>query len=98
MENYNLVESIRKSLSELFSGLFSSIDNNIYTLLDNITFVDSKITSEPAIQKLLGENISSGILLICNSLVLGFIIFYATNFLFSHLTYAKVQRPRPIYI
>lgn len=93
MENFNLVESIRQSLNELFSGLFSSIDNNIYSILDNLIFVNSKITSEPAIQKLLGENISDGILLICNSLVLGFIIFYAANFLFSHLTFAKTQRP-----
>lgn len=93
MENFNLVDSIRQSLNELFSGLFSSIDNNIYSLLDSLTFVNSKITYEPAIQKLLGDNISDGILLICNSLVLGFIIFYAGNYLFSHLTYAKVQRP-----
>ena len=93
MENFNLVESIRQSLNELFSGLFSSIDNNIYSLLDSLTFVNSKITNEPAINKLLGNNITDGILLICNSLVLGFIIYYAANFLFSHLTYAKVQRP-----
>ena len=93
MENFNLVESIRQSLNELFSGLFSSIDNNIYSLLDTLTFIDSKITTEPAIEKLLGENIADGILLICNSLVLGFIIYYATNFIFSHLIYSKSQRP-----
>lgn len=93
MENFNLVESIRQSLNELFSGLFSSIDNNIYSLLDNLTFVNSKIATEPAIKKVLGETISDGILLVCNSLVLGFIIYYAANFLFSHLTYAKAQRP-----
>lgn len=93
MENLNLAETIKQSLNELFSGLFSSIDNNIYLLLDNLTFVNSKITKEPAIEKLLGTTISEGILLICNSLVLGFIIYYATNFLFSHLTYSRVQNP-----
>ena len=93
MENFNLAESIKQSLNELFSSLFSSIDNNIYLLLDNLIFVNSKIEKEPAIEKLLGTNINDGILLICNSLVLGFIIYYAANFLFSHLTYAHVQRP-----
>ena len=93
MENFNLAETIKQSLNELFSGLFSSIDNNIYLLLDNLTFVNSKITTEPAIQKLLGTNISDGILLVCNSLVLGFIIYYAASFLFSHLTYSKIQSP-----
>lgn len=93
MENFNLVENIKQSLNELFSGLFSSIDNNIYSLLDNLTFVNSKITEEPAITKLLGNNINDGILLICNSLVLGFIIYYGANFLFSHLTYARSEHP-----
>ena len=93
MENFNLAESIKLSLNELFSGLFSSIDNNIYSLLDSLIFVNTKITKEPAINKLLGENITEGFLLICNSLVLGFIIYYAANFLFSHLTYAYSERP-----
>ena len=93
MENFNLAESIKQSLNEIFSGLFSSIDNNIYLLLDNLIFVNTDITNEPAIKKLLGENISDGILLICNSLVLGFIIYYAANFLFAHLTYSQIQSP-----
>lgn len=93
MENFNLAESIKDALNSLFSGLFSSIDNNIYLLLDNLTFVNSDITKEPAISKLLGENVTDGILLICNSLVLGFIIYYATNYLFSHLTFSRSQRP-----
>ncbi|MBR3697044.1 MAG: hypothetical protein IKM97_02055 [Clostridia bacterium] len=93
MENFNLVDNIRQSLNELFSGLFSSIDNNIYSLLDNLIFINSKITNEPAIKNIFGDNITDGILLICNSLVFGFIIYYAANFLFSHLTYSKVQSP-----
>ena len=80
MENFNLAETIKQSLNELFSSLFSSIDNNIYLLLDNLTFVSSNITKEPSIEKLLGTSISEGILVICNSLVLGFIIYYAANF------------------
>ena len=93
MDNFNLAESIKESLNTLFSNLFSSIDNNIYSLLDYLTFVTSNITKEPAIEKLLGENISNGILLICNSLVIGFVIYYASNLLFSHLIYSKVERP-----
>ena len=32
-------------------------------------------------------------MLVCNALILGIIIFYATNYLFSHLTYSKIQKP-----
>lgn len=92
-ETINLTESIKQSLNDIFSNLFSSIDNNIYSLLDNITFINTNIIDEPAINKLLGENTSDGILLICNALVLGFILYYAINYLFSHLTYSRIQSP-----
>lgn len=92
-ENFNLTDSIKQSLNDIFSNLFSSIDNNVYSLLDKLTFINKNIIDEPAINKLLGENISNGILAICNALVLGFILYYAINFLFSHLTYARIQSP-----
>lgn len=92
-ETINLTDAIKQSLNDIFSNLFSSVDNNIYSLLDNLTFIDTTIIDTPAISKLLGDNISEGILSICNALVLGFILYYAINFLFSHLTYIKIQSP-----
>ncbi len=93
-ENINLTEIILNSINELFSKLFSSIDNSIYSVLDDITFVNTDILSNNAFQKILGESSSEGILLICNSLVLGFIIYYAINYLISHLTYSKIDSPK----
>ena len=94
MENtFNLTDAIKQSLNELFSNLFSSVDNNIYSLLDKLAFINTSIIDEPSINKLLGDNISNGILLICNSLILGFILYYAINYLFSHLIYNRIQRP-----
>lgn len=92
-ETFNLTNAIKQSLNDIFSNLFSSVDNNIYYLLDNLTFINTNIIDEPAISKMLGQDISNGILLICNSLVLGFIIYYAINYLFSHLTYNRTQSP-----
>jgi hypothetical protein len=43
--------------------------------------------------KILGSNSSSGILLVCNALILGILIFYVASYLFSHLTYSRVQTP-----
>lgn len=85
--------SILETINELFGNIFSSVDNSIYELLDNITFIDSDIVENGSISKLFGTSSTSGILLICNALILGIIIFYATNYLFSHLTYSKIQRP-----
>lgn len=93
-ENINLTELILNSINELFSKMFSSIDNTIYSVLDEVTFINNSILSNNSFKKILGESSQDGILLICNSLVLGIIIYYAINYLFSHLTYSKIDSPK----
>ena len=93
-ENINLTELILNSINELFSKMFSSIDNTIYSVLDEVTFINNTILENDSFKKILGESSQDGILLICNSLVLGFIIYYAINYLFSHLTYSKIDSPK----
>lgn len=93
-ETISLTETIFNSLNELFSQLFSSIDNSIYSVLDEIIFIKPDIISGSAFGQILGDSNTSGILLICNSLVLGFIIYYAINYLISHLTYSKIDSPK----
>lgn len=93
-ENINLTELILNSINELFSKMFSSIDNTIYSVLDEVTFINNTILENDSFRKILGESSQDGILLICNSLVLGFIIYYAINYLFSHLTYSKIDSPK----
>lgn len=94
IEETNLTETILKSINELFSMIFSSIDNTIYSNLDNLTFIKSNILSEGNFQKILGQSANDGILLVCNSLILGFIIYYAINYLLSHLIYSKIDSPK----
>ena len=93
-EKINLTDIIFNSLNELFSKLFSSIDNSIYSLLDNITFITPEILNNNSINKMLGTSSSNGVLLICNSLVFGFILYYSINYLISHLTYSKIDSPK----
>lgn len=92
-QKLNLTDAIYQSLNDIFSKLFSSIDNSIYSLLDSLCFIDKAVLKNSAISKLLGNNSSEGFLLICNALVVGFILYYAINFLFSHLTYTRVSSP-----
>jgi hypothetical protein len=69
------------------------VDNSIYEILDKITFIDTDIIEQDNFVKIFGSDSSSGILLICNALILGILIFYIASYLFSHLTYSKVQTP-----
>ena len=93
-ETINLTDIIFNSLNELFSKLFSSIDNSIYSLLDDITFITPELLNNNSFNKILGTSSNNGILLICNSLVFGFILYYSINYLISHLTYFKIDSPK----
>ena len=93
-DEINLTEIILKTINELFSKTFSSIDNSIYSTLDEIAFIKPDILSNNSFNQILGNSSYDGILLICNSLVLGFIIYYAINYLISHLIYSKIDSPK----
>jgi len=79
------------AINNIFSSLSASIDTKIYTILDDLVFLNTDIFTG-SIHDILGSN-SSGIILICNSLVSGFLIYYAISLLFSFLTFSEIQRP-----
>lgn len=95
MENsqINIVETITQTINNLFSNLFSSIDNSLYSVLDDLLFVNSDILENSYLEKILGGFNSGGIILICNSLLLGFCLYYATYLALSYFTLSQVQRP-----
>ena len=87
MENQqNITQIIIDTINSIFETLFASIDNNLYSVLDKITFINSDILTDKNFENIFGTSTSNGILLIANSLLLGFIIYYATRYLLSHVT------------
>ena len=71
MENYsNITTNIIDAINTILGNLFSSIDNNIYNVLDDVTFISSDIIADSYFEKILGTSTSNGILLISNSLLL----------------------------
>ena len=82
IDSTQLTDLITGTLNEIIDNLFSSISNNIYSIMDDITFISEQILSDPNFQKILGSSSSDGILLIANSLLLGFIIYYAIRLFF----------------
>lgn len=81
-ENINISEIIISSINNLFSNLFSSIDKNIYPILDNITFIDENIMDSNYLSNIFGVETSSGILIICNSLVSRILNFLCFKFFY----------------
>ena len=94
MENSSDITSIIiETINTILGNLFASIDNNLYTILDDIIFISSDIIHDSYFEKILGTSASNGILLISNALLFGFLLYYAVKYLFSHLTFSQVESP-----
>lgn len=89
----NITETIISTINTLFSNLFSSIDNNLYSILDKFLFIDDNILHNSVFEKLLGNSVSNSLLIIANSLIIGFSLYYCFRLLFSHLSYLELEKP-----
>ena len=98
MEQQNITQIIIDTINTILENLFGSIDNNLYSLLDDITFVNSSILQDKNFENIFGTSTSNGILLIANSLLLGIILYFAIKFLLSHFTFSQIERPHSFLI
>ena len=92
-DSLNITQTIIDTINTIFETLFSSIDNNLYSVLDNITFINSDILYDKNFEALFGTSSSNGILLIANSFLLAFILYYSARFLIAHFTYTQTEAP-----
>lgn len=97
-QSNNITQIIIDTINTIFENIFSSIDNNLYSLLDELTFINSDILTDKYFQDILGTSASSGILLIANTLLFAFILYYSIKFLLSHLTYDRIDNPSSFFI
>lgn len=70
MENNTVTQTIVSTINYIFEQIFGSVDNNLYSTLDNITFINSNILKNNFFENILGTSATNGILLISNSLLL----------------------------
>lgn len=93
LENTNIVDTITQTINTIFNNLFSSIDNNAYATLDDITFISKDILNDNFSNDLLGTSTSTGIIIIANALIVGLSIYYAIRYMSSIYTSSQVERP-----
>ena len=93
MDASNITSIIISSINTIFSKIFSSLDNNLYSILDELTFIDYDILNDKYFEVIFGLSSKNGILLIANSLIFGFLLYYAFRLLFSNLGVTDAEKP-----
>ncbi|MCI9178360.1 MAG: hypothetical protein HFJ28_07485 [Clostridia bacterium] len=93
METLSLTDTIIQTINSIMQTLFSSIDNNIYQVLDELTFIHSSILNDSLFEKLFGTNTSNGLLLIANALLFGISLYYAIRLIYSYYIGLQIEKP-----
>ena len=94
----NITQTIINTINSIFEMLFSSIDNNLYSVLDKITFINSDILTDKNFENIFGTSTSNGILLIANSLLLGIILWLLWNLILFSLKKRSGEKLKKIWI
>ena len=89
----NSSSEVINTINEIFRNLFSSIDKSLYDVLDDLSFVNSDILNDKYFGKVFGTSASNGILLVANSLLIGYILYFAVKYMTSNFTFTKVENP-----
>lgn len=89
----NMANIIITTINTILENLFSSIDNSLYSVLDDITFINSDILTSSYFQRILGMSASNGILVIANSMLLGFLLYFSIKYLLSHFYAIEIESP-----
>lgn len=98
MDQNNITQTIIDTINSIFESLLSSIDNNLYNVLDKLTFIDSNILYDKNFESIFGTSTTNGILLIANSFLLAIILYFSVRYLLSHFTYSQIERPHSFII
>ena len=94
MENTaEITKNIIETINTIFKNLFTSIDNNLYDVLDDIVFINKNILTDKYFSKIFGMSSTNGILLVANSLLIGFLLYYSGRYMLSNFTYSRIENP-----
>ena len=92
-EVVDITEVILNAINTIFSNLFSSIDNSVYSLLDDLTFISEDFLQNSFLENILGSATQNGIILIANSILIGFILYYSISSFLAYFTFSANQKP-----
>jgi hypothetical protein len=97
-QEINLVEIIIETINALCNNLFSSIDNTIFPLLDQMVFIKDDILETTYLEKILGNTADRGLLVLSNALLVSFVLYYCVKLMFSHYIGNETEPPYKFFL
>ena len=92
-QNIDITQLILNTINSLCQSLFSSIDNTIFSLLDNVIFITPDITETNYLEKIMGQNANNGLLILANSLLVAFVLYYSIRRFTAFYNGQEIESP-----
>lgn len=98
-ENVDLISTIVNIINQIFTNLLSSIDKNIFPLLDDLVFIDKGIIDTgDRMNKILSTSPTNGVLLLANCLFTAFVLYYAAKLMIAQVSGSSIESPPRFFI
>lgn len=95
----DIVSIIIEVINQLCTNLFSSIESNIFPLIDELVFINKNIfNTGDKMSKILSTSPNHGVLLLSNCLFTGFILYYAFRLIVARLTFSEFESPAKFFM
>ena len=93
MDTSNITPIIFQTINNILENFISSIDTTIFGVLDDLVFINENILKKSFFEQILGQSSHSGLILIANSLLISFIIYYCVRLLYCNYISRPIENP-----
>lgn len=94
----DITKVIVDTANTLCTNIIESISSTIYELLDKTLFINEEITEEPLFKIIFGTSPTSGVLLLANSLLFVFVLYYCIRLITAHFSGTEVEPPNRFFL
>lgn len=98
VQTINVGEVILDTINNLCNSLFSSINQTVMPELDKLLFLDADIIKNTSLEKIVGDSLNTGLLVLANSLLSAFVIYYAIRRFTSFYVGKEVESPYQFFL
>ncbi len=91
MDSSYIPQLFNEIISNLINNLLVSVDNSIFSVLDELTFINYSVIDNKYFTSIFTNSFS--IVSLSKALLLGIIIYYSVCYLLSHFTSTNFQKP-----
>lgn len=89
-----IVEIIITTINKLFNNIFSSINNSMFSKLDDFAFIDIKILDNKYIKSFIGDFSGGGkIIYLTDALLIAIALYFIIKYFFSAFSGVQTERP-----